>query len=195
MLNRYYIIAILLIASFSFGYSQTSDHLTFKGIPIDGKLEDYVSQMKQNGFKYLGTEEGTALFKGEFAGHSNCSVGVSSIKQKNLVYRIAVMLPESDTWSLLFYNYSNLKESLTKKYGNPTIVTEKFDSQDETKDDNSKIYEAQMGRCKYLCIWKTDKGKIHLTISTNSNSKCYIFLGYSDKINNDIAESNAKDDL
>lgn len=31
---------------------ESSNHLKFKGIPIDGKLEDFVSRMKRKGFKH-----------------------------------------------------------------------------------------------------------------------------------------------
>lgn len=33
-----------------------SEHLSFKGVPIDGTLNEYVSKMKAAGFSYLGTQ-------------------------------------------------------------------------------------------------------------------------------------------
>lgn len=46
----------------------TSEHLTFKGIPIDGPLNAFVAKRKAAGFKHLGTEDGFAYLEGDFAG-------------------------------------------------------------------------------------------------------------------------------
>lgn len=54
--------------------------------------------MEQDGFKNLGTENGTVMLNGEFAGYKDCIVGVSTLKQKDLVYKVAVIFPEKDTW-------------------------------------------------------------------------------------------------
>ena len=176
-------------------FAQTTEHLSFKGIPIDGSLEEFISKMKENGFKHLGTEDGIGILKGDFAGYTNCNIGVSFLKHNNLVYKIAVMFPDAATWSALSSNYFDLKDMLTKKYGSPSDVIEKFNGYSEPKDDISKIYEVKLGRCKYYSIWRTDKGNIQLTIGNTSEKSCYIFLGYSDKINSVVAEKNAQDDL
>lgn len=33
---------------------ESSSHLKFKGVPIDGNLNEFVSRMKQKGFKHVG---------------------------------------------------------------------------------------------------------------------------------------------
>jgi len=71
-------------------FAQTSAHLSFKKVPIDGTLEENVSKMKHSGFKYIQTEDGTALLNGDFAGYKDCYVGVSTLKQKDLVHKIVV---------------------------------------------------------------------------------------------------------
>lgn len=43
-----------------------SEHLSFKGVPIDGTLNEYVSKMKTAGFSYLGTQDGTAILPRRF---------------------------------------------------------------------------------------------------------------------------------
>jgi len=65
-------------------FAQTSEHLSFKGIPIDGTLDQYVSKMKQSGFTNLSTKDGTVLLSGDFAGYKNCIVGVSTLKHNDL---------------------------------------------------------------------------------------------------------------
>ena len=175
--------------------SNISKHLIFKGVPIDGPLDKYVSKMKLNGFTHLGTEDGTAVLKGEFAGYKYCTVGVSTLKQKDLVHKIAVIFPEHKTWSSLYGNYFNLQEMLTGKYGTPSDVIEKFDSYSQPRDDNSKIYEVKFDRCKYYTVYETEKGTLELSIEHDDEGSCFVKLLYFDKINNDIVKEKAKDDL
>ena len=190
-------IILLLIAfmTITSNYSQSSEHLVFKGVPIDGTLKEYVSKMVQDGFTDLGTEDGTAILNGEFAGYKDCNIGVTTLKQKDLVYKIAVIFPKKDTWSTLSGNYFDLKDMLTEKYGNPSEVVEKFDSSYQPRDDNNKIHFVKNDNCKYFSIWKTDKGEIKLSIQHQGYESCYVTLSYSDKINSDIIKTKAKRDL
>jgi hypothetical protein len=178
-------------------FAQTSAHLSFKNVPIDGTLEEYVSKMKQNGFSHLQTEDGTAYLNGDFAGYKNCHVGVSTLKQKDLVHKIAVVFPEKDTWSRLSTNYFELKQMISEKYGKPSDEVEKFDvsSYAQPKDDNAKLYEVKFDRCKYYTIWQTEKGEIQLSIDHNDVTSCFVKLIYLDKINGAIVNAKAKDDL
>jgi hypothetical protein len=181
----------------NYTYSQTSEHLVFKGVPIDGTLKEYVSKMVQEGFTNLGTKDGTAILNGEFAGYKDCNIGVATLKQKDLVYKIAVLFPDNETWSTLSGNYFDLKEMLTEKYGNPSDVIEKFDvpSYSQPRDDNDKMYKVKVDNCKYYSIWKTDKGEIQLSIEHESLIRCFVRLSYFDKINSNIIKAKAKRDL
>src|SRR5690554_2121428 len=153
-------------------FAQTSEHLTFKGVPIDGTLDEYISKMKKSGFSHIGTEDGTAILNGDFAGYKNCYVGVSTLKQKDLVHKIAVIFPDKDTWSNLSGNYFDLKQMLTEKYGKPSDVVEKFDTYSQPRDDGSKMTQVQLDRCKYYSIWETDKGEIQLSIEKGDLMRC-----------------------
>ena len=80
-----------------------SEHLSFKGVPIDGTLNEYVAKMKAAGFSYLGTQDGTAILQGDFAGFKSCTVGVSTLKAVNVVSTIGViMLSAMVSGSLLY---------------------------------------------------------------------------------------------
>ena len=173
----------------------SSSHLTFKAIPLDGTLDQYVSRMKQSGFKHLGTKDGIATLQGDFAGYKDCYVGVSTLKQKDLVHKIAVLFPEKDTWSPLSSIYFNLKQLLTEKYGTPSDVVEKFDSYSEPTDDGARMHELKMDRCKYYSTWATTKGEIQLSISHEGLTNCFVTLMYFDKINSAAIKRQAIDDL
>jgi hypothetical protein len=185
---------VAFIALSSFAQIQSSVHLSFKGVPIDGTLNDYISKMKQNGFTHTGTEDGIAMLNGDFAAYKNCIVVVATLKQKDLVSKISVIFPESNTWSLLSSNYFSLKEMLTEKYGKPSECVEKFQSTYGPDDDNSKMFQVKMNNCKYYTTYETEKGSIQLSIENNEMA-CYVMLAYYDKINSEIIKEKAIDDL
>lgn len=195
MKMKYLTTIILLLSIVSFAQSQTSDHLIFKGVPIDGTLNEYVSKMKQNGFLLLSMEDGVAILTGDFAGYKDCKVGVITLKQKDLVYKIAVIFPKNETWSTLSGNYFNLKQMLTEKYGEPSDELEKFDTYSQQMDDMSKMHEVGMDRCKYYSVFQTSKGTIELTIDHDNVISRYVTLVYSDKNNSEIMKAKAKGDL
>mgnify|MGYP003402115589 CR=1 FL=1 len=175
--------------------TDSSAHLTFKGVPLDGTLDQYVVKMKQNGFKHISTKDGIAMLQGDFAGYKDCYVGVSTLKQKDLVHKIGVLFPEKETWSTLSGNYFDLKQMLTEKYGKPSDVVEKFDTYSQPDDDGDKMYEVKFDRCKYYSIWETDKGEIQLSIDHKSVSSCFVKLAYFDKINSAAVKKQAIEDL
>lgn len=189
------LLTLILSLTIMLTFAQTSEHLTFKGVPIDGTLDEYVSKMKQSGFKHIGTENKTAILNGDFAGYKGCYVGVSTLTQKDLVHKISVIFPERETWSTLSGNYFDLKAMLGEKYGEPKEVVEKFDSYPEPRDDERKMYRVKFDNCKYYSIWETDNGKIQLSIDPDGVTRCFVRLSYFDKINGQIIKAKTIDDL
>jgi hypothetical protein len=174
--------------------SAENQHLLFKGVPIDGTLSEYVEKMKLNGFVVMDSEPGTYVLQGDFAGYKDCFVGVVTMKQKDLVSRIKVLFPERDDWASLYGNYVNLKEMLIQKYGQPTEVVEVFSSYPSLTDEGLKFTYAQVGQCNYKTVFDTPKGQVSLYID-NTDSKCFVGLSYTDKINGEIMKAKAIDDL
>ena len=193
-------ISIIVVLSTIISIAQTqintdsSGHLTFKGVPIDGTLDEYVSKMKKSGFIHKDTEDETAILEGDFASYKNCTVGVSTLKQKNLVSKIIVVFPDHDTWSSLSSNYFNLKEMLTEKYGKPSECVEKFQSYTPS-DDGSKMTQVQLDACKYYTTYQIEKGTIQLSIKHDDLRGCFVRLVYIDKINSETIKKEALNDL
>lgn len=181
---------ILSISAFS-----QSGHLTFKGIQIDGTLNQFVSNMKSAGFFSAGQKDGTVVLKGDFAGYKGCYIIVSTLRNKDLVSRIVVMFPECSNWSILDGNYSKLKEMLTTKYGEPSESVEEFQNSYAGRNDDFKMHELKMDRCHYQTIFQTDKGYILLRLMHDNYGKCYVLLAYYDKINGLEVEAAAMNDL
>lgn len=189
------IIALTVIPSIAQDKTDTNKHMAFKGVPIDGTLNEFVLKMKKSGFTHIGTKDGVAMLKGDFAAYKDCILGVATLKQKDLVSKITVIFPERDTWYSLSSNYYNLKELLTEKYGEPSEVVEKFDTNIEPEDDNSKMHEVGMNRCKYYSAYEMENGSIRLSIENDGFSTSFVRLSYFDKINSKIIREKAKGDL
>jgi hypothetical protein len=185
---------ISVVTSYAQVKTDASEHLSFKGIPIDGTLAVYVSKMKNSGFIHKGTEDGIAIFDGDFASYKGCIIGASTLKQKDVVSKIVVLFPDRDNWSSLSSNYFNLKELLTEKYGKPSDCVEKFQSH-YVDDDGSKMHEVQFDRCKYYTTYEIEKGTIELSIEHNGVTNCFVKLAYWDKINSEAVKKEALSDL
>lgn len=188
------IIAMMLcyIASIA---QTTNEHLTFKGVPIDGSLSKFVSKMKSVGFSYIGKQDDTAILKGDFAGFKGCLIGVSTLKNSDVVNTIAVIFPERDDWSSLEESYQHLKEMLTEKYGRPSECIEEFNGYGLPRDNSDKLHQLKMDRCTYVTIYETPKGEIQLSLDHQSVSSCFVRLQYWDRINTDAVHAKAMDDL
>lgn len=186
---------VLIIFALNLSAQNRSDHLTFKGVPIDGPLNEYVSKMESAGFSYLGTtQNGTALLQGDFAGFKGCIIGVVTLKNPDIVNTIGVIFPEKEDWSSLEENYLHLKKMLTEKYGKPTECVEEFQGYRAPIDNTSKFHELRMDRCTYTTTFETPKGDIQLSLKSQ-DIKCFVFLKYWDKINTASVESQALNDL
>lgn len=186
------IVFVLSLPSFA---QDTSQHLTFKGVPIDGTLTQFVANMKAKGFTGTVNNDGTAALNGDFAGFKGCQIYVSTLKSKDLVSYIGVLFPVCTNWSTLEGNYRKLKDMLTTKYGDPDEVIEEFQYQHSGMDDNSMIHELVMERCNYSTLWRTPKGNLLLKLVTAGFGSCHVALVYYDKINCLAVEAAALDDL
>lgn len=194
-MKKIFFLLFFAILSFVSLAQADSEHMTFKGVPIDGTLSEYIQKMKQKGFTHVGTEDGIAMLTGDFAAYKDCIIGVATLKQKDLVSKITVVFSPCETWSALASNYFSLKEMLTKKYGKPLECVKKFQTDLQPKDDNTKMYEVQFDRCKYYTTWQREKGSIELSISHAGITNCFVKLAYFDKINGEIIEAEAMKDL
>lgn len=185
---------------FTAALAQTEmEHLTFKGIPINGSLNSFVQKMKQKGFTYDDTYNNVALLKGTFSGYSGCKIFVFPTQKADVVFQVGVNFPEAESWNVLFSNYSSLKEMLTAKYGEPSDCTEKFDAYSQPRDDQMKMLYVKTDKCKYETVFiSPKKGYIKLIIShvqVDYIDSCYVSLIYVDYANYMSNQSEAIDDL
>ena len=173
------------------------EHLSFKGVPINGTLKAYTAAMVKAGFKSEGTtKDGVSMLSGDFAGYKNCIVGVSTLSNLDVVNRIVVLFPEKDTWSSLINDYEHLKSMLTTKYGNPEMNREFFTGYaGRSYDDGIKMMALHDEELERFTVFTTDLGSIELSIVSASYGKGMVRLGYFDKKNTETVTQSALDDL
>lgn len=175
--------------------TDTTGHLKFKGVPIDGTLNEYVSKMKQSGFTLIQTEDGFAMLKGDFAAYKDCYLGVATLTGQDLVNKVSVIFPNCETWTTLSTNYFNLKELLTEKYGEPSQVVERFNSNIEPDSNGSKMHEVGLNNCTYFTTFQLENGSIELSIQHEGFALSFVMLSYFDKTNSERVRQKAIDDL
>lgn len=168
-----------------------SEHLTFKGVPIDGTEKEFFEKLKALG--YVPDSDSPNILRGKFAGHSNCKI--FPLCNDKGVYAVGVIVLDSDNWELLSTTYNNLKMNLTIKYGLPTKVREEFTYPDAAEDDRSKLYEMKMGRGYFQSTFETNKGTVMLSILEVEHIQCFVSLSYVDKINSSTSLEEILDDL
>ena len=189
------VVTLFLLMSFTLTFAQSSEHLKFKGVPIDGTLSEYVLKMKQAGFQLVGTDDGVALLEGEFAGYRGCLIGVSTLKSVNVVNTIGVVFPAREDWSSLEGDYEHLKSMLTEKYGEPSDVVEKFQGYGDPQTDQEKWINIMTDNYTWYTIFETENGDIQLSLEKGDYGEYFVLLKYFDKINTEAVRSAAMEDL
>ena len=187
----------VLIFSFMLVVAQTPNkHLTFKGIPITGTLENFAQKLEAKGFEKKYSDKTSVEFEGEFAGYSECEIYIYKVPNQNIVHKVVVFFPEESSWEYLEKEYNHFKGVLTNKYGEPTSHSETFKEGASTFSDAAKMSSLKEGNCDYYSKWKVDNGYIKVEIApiidTDDGN---IRLTYFDKINDALTKKAKEDDL
>lgn len=169
-----------------------TEHLKFKGIPMDCSVDEMARKLQAKGFKYEQKLDGVVLMKGTFAGSPNCSITLLPVDGSTKIRRIGVSFPDCENWRCLEDKYSDLKDLLTQKYNLP-ISIERFDSYSEPTNDGYKMTLVNLDRCKYQSDFYANNGTIILYIATGYEA--HVHLIYEDAANAKVNEQNVLDDL
>ena len=171
-----------------------TEHLTFKGVPVDGSLSEFVAKMKNVGFSYFGENDGIAIMKGDFAGYRECEIFVLPYKPTQKVSMVVVLFAAEDNWGGLERQYNSLKTMLTLKYGEPAEVVEEFQGY-QPDTNNSKMHKLTMDQCAWGSLFSTQAGDIELSIAKQDYITGRVTLLYRDRINTEAVMQQAIDDL
>lgn len=186
------LILALLLAVSTVCTAQTN-HMKFKGIPMEGTLNSFVQKLKNQGYTYLGQKDGTAILEGEFAATKGCTIAVARFADKDQVSVVGVMFPEEENWNGITQEYFTLKQMLTEKYGTPESI-EQF-SDGEPSSDFLKFHAIITGECQYISEFSCENGRIQLTMIKQGYDKASVILRYFDNANVDETRKKMMDDL
>lgn len=182
----------VLVMSITAFAQNSSEHLLFKGIPIDGPLNQFVSKLQSDGYTLECKDADNAVLSGTFAGRDNCYLYV--VVKNKLVAAVMVMFPKGSNWNALEIEYSIFKNALTDKYGEPIKVVEQFQGYIPTLD-STKYQKLIKGECEYSTHYMTDKGMITLGIQYIDNFGPRVFVFYGDLTNNIMSKLSDLSDL
>lgn len=187
-------ILLILLLTFAAGICRAqTEHMKFKGVPMEGTLQVFTNNLKAKGFIPKGIQDGISMLKGEFAGYKDCTIAAIADKS-GMICKVSVIFPDMNKWDDLDNCYSNYKTMLTEKYGKPEKCEEYFNDYYD-RDDSSKMMGVQMDKYKYYSLFKCEQGQIELQISHDSFSSCYVRLNYFDKANQEELRKQIMDDL
>ena len=191
-----YLISLLFVFYGTYTFAQTEDkHMKFMGIPIDGPVSDFVSELEKKGFTITNISE-EYWMKGNFATYDNCKIGISYVKSDNKVYSVAVLFPEYDNWKSIYSIYELMKNNLIEKYGKPASCTEEFqDISSSTLNDRIRMELLTMDMTDFNTFFESGIGVIQLSIRRKDNKNGWVLINYFDKKNFDIENNKIKDDL
>ena len=141
------------------------EHLSFKGIPIEGSMTEFCQKLKAKGFTNIGSENHLTLFAGDFTGR-NATIGVAATEDGKSVFAIIVLFDPNGEWNTLVNTYSYYKDLYTRKYGKPIIVTEKNPAYSDS--NTALMAEVNEGTAVWGSAWQVTGGDIELSIEKSS---------------------------
>ncbi|MBP5527042.1 MAG: hypothetical protein J6X79_01160 [Bacteroidales bacterium] len=180
MLKKLSLITFLVTLTLGGGIAfaqENPTHLDFKGIPIDGNLESYTSQLNQLGFTTTKVTDDAAMMKGSFAGE-DVEVAVYTTSRSKTVYMVVVAFPEQTSWYSIKSDFKKLENNLQVKYGKPTLQRKSFSSP-YYEGDGYEMTAIKVDKCNYYTRFTTATGELTLLILKSGQLGLY----YVDKIN------------
>lgn len=169
------------------------EHLSFKGIPIEGSMTAFCQNLKAKGFTSLGRDNNITLFSGDFTGRK-ATVGVTATDDGKNVFAVVVFFDPSGEWNTLVNTYDYYKDLYTRKYGVPTISKE---NNPALSDSNTALMaEVHQGTVVYGSAWEVTGGDIQLSIEKSSGVyEGMVMIRYRDSQNVEAKIQNDLDDI
>lgn len=186
MKKNVFILVFLFIAINVFA----QQHLSFKGIPLQGSMVEFCKKLESKGFISMGKESNISLFSGDFTGR-NATVGVTATDNGENVFAVVVLFDSSEEWNTLVNTYSYYKDLYIRKYGEPAVSKEYNPARIDS--NMALMSELEQGRVTYTCVWEVEGGDIQLSIEKSSEIyEGFVMIRYRDAQN---VESKIQSDL
>lgn len=187
---KHYVISLCMICVAI--VSSAQEHLSFKGIPIDGSIASFCQKLKAKGFVQLESKDNIRLFKGKFTGR-NATIGVVAADNRKDVFSVTVFFEESDRWNNLVSTYEHYKDLYIEKYGQPIQCVE--DNPSRSDSNISLMLDLSDGRVTYASLFEAPGGMIQLSIEKGVLTYGYVMIKYQDNQNNDAKRQSDLDEI
>ena len=158
--------------------TMAQEHLSFKGIPIEGSMTEFCQKLKTKGFTQLGRDDNVTTFTGDFTGRQ-ATVGVGATDDGKSVHSVVVIFDESSEWNTLVNTYDYYKGLYIRKYGEPSACRE----HNPSRQDSNIMYELGQGTVTYASAWNVTGGTIELSIEKAGYSDGVVIIRYRDSQN------------
>ena len=181
-----FVLALMISATAMMAKMQ---HFSFKGIPIDGTLNEYTNNLLRTGCTRIGEmQPGMSVLQGEVAGFKNCIIYVRTPQSYDRVCKVYVKLTENKEHNQLAEDFSIVKNLLDEKYGTPKYYNGcdyNTDKSDDVVYDHkqTRMMGVTIGSILTRCYtYSTDLGCIRLFYSNNREYEggAFLLLEYVD---------------
>lgn len=178
-MKRLIIMVVFAMLAIGTTTAQENGHFTFKGIAIDGPVSEFGQQLVADGFVKMNAN----TYRGKFL-RQNCVVSLVADEDYQ-VWRVAALLPQTETWSTLETSFNGYIDLYTEKYGRPATIKKEFNTY--TGDHPGlKMSAVDDGECNYFAVWNLPQGSIEVKIVKGSEYKTgAIRIVYTDNANKD----------
>lgn len=186
-------ISATLILLFAAICIMAQEHLSFKGIPIEGSMTTFCQKLKAKGFTPIGHDNNITLFTGDFTGRK-ATVGVAATDDGKNVFGVVVLLDPSKEWKTLVKTYDYYKDLYARKYGEPKISKENNPA--HSASNTLLMSELCDGAAIYSSAWEVSGGDIQLSIEKSSGIyEGMVVIRYRDAQNVEAKIKNDLDDI
>lgn len=173
--------------------ANAQEHLSFKGIPIEGSMTTFCQKLEAKGLVQIHSTDNIRLFTGDFTGRE-ATIVVGADQSGQNVFTVAVIFPESEEWNYLVNTYDYYKELYTEKYGTPSFNRE--DNPSRSNDNNSRMIELYKGTVVYGSVFNAPGGTIELSIDKGTGSfKGQVVIKYKDAQNIEAKRQSDLDEI
>ena len=160
----------------------SQEHLDFRGIPIDGHIDNFIAKMKTLGYTISSKDDVSAIMKGKFT-NRDADIFILATPQTKTVFKVFVDFEKESSWSTLKNNYFDYKELYIKKYGETEHAYEFF-SKPYYEGDGYELQALTKEKCTYATFFKTQNGIVVVELT---KYEC-LRLAYEDKINIELRD-------
>ena len=173
--NIFLFLVIILLNSCS-----SKEHLIFNNVPIEGRLDKFVSELTKTGFNLSdSTKKNEVILNGEFL-KKDCKIYALGTNKNNIVYKVIVELPK-EVHDSLQNSFEKIQQLFSLKYGIGTSRYQQYRTRESLLFNVPRLKRDI--RTGDFTKYTTDSGDIIMEVQEGN-----ISITYLDKLNNEIRQ-------